>query len=544
MKWPLLTKIVNAMRIRPADPQQTRFLDIGPNNVQVPVNTEIALMVSAVWACGDCIAKSFSASDWNVYGGTKADEYLLPNDRAQYMLNTRWNQEMTAQSAKRALMIAVVFWGNGYAEIIKDGAGRVVELWPIPPDRVELLRDRSANRFFYRVQQDTQGAWVDLDPGDVLHIKGPGVTGLLGDNPIAKAVQSISLAIALDQFSASYFANGTQLGGYLTYQGELDEPRYQRLKEQLETRHRGVKKSFRPAILEGGMSWTAVNSDAERAQLIEAKYQSIEEICRWFGTPPHKIAHLLRATFSNIEHLGLEFVRDTLRPYKIEIEQECDYKIFPARGEQPRHVCIDLDWASQGDFKTRMEAYSVGRGMGVYSANDILRKEGENPIPKSEGGDARFVNSAAILLKDVGKNLTPAAAPAPAAPPTTTEPEEDDEEADDQTPPAPGPDADAVVRQWVFGLLNRLDRRRANRQAELQKHKNKPGDPRMLAEEDAMKQVASMFEEIEAIMTARYPANNNRPGGPMPIVKEAAARVVRGQSVASATDALMKRLKG
>jgi len=90
-----------------------------------------------------------------------------------------------------------------------------VELWPIAPDRVEVKRDPQ-NQLIYRVHND-RGDWVDLDPYNVLHIKGPGITGLIGDNVIAKAVHSIGLAMAAERFGETYFGNNTEIGGVLTH---------------------------------------------------------------------------------------------------------------------------------------------------------------------------------------------------------------------------------------------------------------------------------------------------------------------------------------
>lgn len=180
----------DATQAQPADPQRGGMLQvIHRNYADVRVTPDLAMMVSAVWACIDVIAGAMASSSWNVYAGTRDDgnEYLLPQDATQYILNTRINPEMTAQSGKRAVFISAVGLGNGYAEIVRDMAGRVIELWPIRGDRVEPRRDRPGEPMFYRVYNDMGAGWIDLPARDVLHIRGPGVDGLLGDNPIARA---------------------------------------------------------------------------------------------------------------------------------------------------------------------------------------------------------------------------------------------------------------------------------------------------------------------------------------------------------------------
>lgn len=441
-------EIYDATRVGPASPQNATMF-FGRQDAGVHVTHEIAFMQAAVWACLDVISSALASSDWNVYAGTRGadDKKVIPEDRLQYVLNTRFNPEMTAQAGKRAMGIAAAGYGNGVAEIEWDMAGRMVWLWPLAPDRVELVRN-IYGRLVYRVTQDYQGGFVDLEPEDVFHIRGASLTGLAGDDMVAKAVKTIARSVAVDQFSNSYFANGTQMGGVLEYPNKLDDPTFERLKTQINDKHSGARNAFRTLFLEAGGKFTQFNADADKSQLVDVKNQLIEEVCRWFRVPPHKIAHLLRATNNNIEHQGLEFTRDTLRPWVKEIEQEADFKLFSARGPK-KFVELDVDWAEQGDYGSRMTAYSTARAMGVFSVNDVLRKLGENTI--GAVGDVRTMNGAAVRLEDVGKNMTPAAA-APAVPAPA-----DDAANDDQ--------ADDVAQAWLASVFARIQRRYDNRKA-------------------------------------------------------------------------------
>ena len=431
----------NALRVNPANPQTGTFLFFGNTDGGIHVTHEKAFMLAAVWACIDAVASALASSDWNVYSGLRGDDNKLaiPGDNLQYTLNTRFNPEMTAQAGKRAVSIAAVGYGNGYAEIERDMSRRVVALWPISPDRVEPVRNESG-KFVYRVMQDSVGGAVDIDPVDMFHVRGASLIGSVGDDVIAKAIQTVSRSIAIDQFSGSYFANNAELGTVFTYEGTLSDEKYDQIKKRLSEKHIGSKKAFSPGIFDGG-KWQVnrLPTNAENAQLVEAKNQIVEEVCRWFRVPPHKVAHLNRSTNNNIEHQGLEFSRDTLRPWVKEIEQEADFKLFSARGQQ-KFVEIDVDWASEGDFQSRMQGFSTGINSGVYSINDVLRKLGENTIGSE--GDAHLVQGAMMKLEDVGKNMMPAQDPA---------------------------QDDSVIQAWLTSVYSRIERRRENRSANLKK---------------------------------------------------------------------------
>lgn len=523
---PVIATAWNALKTSRLNPLRGRFITIGRNNAKVRVTPEIAMMVSAIWACIDCVAKAISSSDWNVYSGTRGlnDQAFLPLDGLQYVLNTRFNPEMTAQSGKRAMMIAALGWGNGYAEIVRDMAGRIVELWPLAPDHCWLKRDQATGQLYLEVHNDYGEVIAELDMRDVFHIRGPGITGILGDNTFSKAVQTIAYSVALDQFSAAYFANGAQMGVVLEYPGlgKMDDATYNRLKESWNEKHAGGARAFRTGFLDGGMKLHQITVEAEKAQMVEARYQQIEECCRWFGVPPHKIGHLARATNNNIEHQGLEFSRDTLRPWKVEIEQEGDFKLVPARGAK-RFIVLDIDWAAEGDFKSRMEGFQIGRGMGVYNANDILRKLGENTISKAEGGELRIVNGAAIPLERVGENYPAGAGTPPVQ--TRAPAEDDDEETEDE--------ADDVLEDWVRSVFARIAAMVQNRREAHAAH----ADADRRARVDGLGYIDKALQDVMPILVDRWPDAQRH-------IQLSAVSVVRGTEPAAAAAELIRILKG
>ena len=488
------------LMVAPANPQRGTILQyIGPNYAGVHVTHERAFMEAAIWACIDVISGSIAASDWNVYGGVRgsdAGKQALPDDQLQFLLNVRPNPEMTALSAKRAVMIAAAGYGNGYAEIGWDLAGRCAALWPISPDRVEPMRNEFGE-FVYRCSQDYQGGFVDLDPVDVFHIRGAGITGHRGDDMIAKSLHTVAMAIAVDQFAAAYYANGTNLGGIVTTKGKLDDEPFNRIKDQWNNRGQtgrtGARNAFKTAVLDGGATFTPIDSNAQKADLSNWKDRVIEECCRWFRVPPHKIAHLLRATNNNIEHQGIEFTRDTLRPWKVEIEQEAQYKLISGRGPK-KFVELDLDWAEQGDYLSRMQAFREGLNTAVFSVNDVRRKLGENTIGKD--GDIRIVQGAMIPLARVGESYRVTGTP--------TKPEAPDDPTVPSAEPgtAPRPTSNSTAIAWLASIYARASRRHELRAAD-----SKPmGDAEL--DRYLREQLADMARELFDLGTSRDPVSD------------------------------------
>ena len=393
----------NRARLAQPDPSNSRFsTNVYGSFGDIRVNSDTATQVAAIWACMDVIAGAMSSSNWNVYGGFRdeAKKEARPRDRLQGILNTRFNPEMTAQAGKRALMLNAVGFGTGYCEIQWDGAGRPAALWPILTSNTEPRRDIVTNELFLRVFQDQGGGFVDMDLADLFVVRGPSLGGAVGDNMLSRAIRTVAIALAMEQYTESYFSNHAQLGTVFVYKGGvMDDVNYKRADESLAQRHRGSKKAYTSGLFTGDWDIKTFGSPMDKSLLNELKAANVDDICRWFHVPPHKIAHLVKSTNNNIEHQGLEFSRDTLRPWVQEIQQEADWKLISERGE-PRFVELDVDWTEQGDYKSRMEAYAIARNMGVFNANDVLRKLGENTI--GEDGEIRIVQGANVRLEDVG----------------------------------------------------------------------------------------------------------------------------------------------
>lgn len=359
----------------------------------VTVTQTNALELSVVWACVSMIANPIASCDWNIYemrGEKRVDQ---PNDPLWYILNVRPNPDMTAMGLKESLLFNVLTWGNSYGYIVRDMAQRVKEIWPLLPHRVTPWRDPVSQAIFYDYYEQT-GGHVTLRSDEVFHLHGPGITGLMGDNIVARAAKSMSLAMAQERFASTYFGNNTNIGGFLTYPKTMDDATFNHLRDSWADRYKGPDKAHKPAILEGGMTWTPLTTPIDDAQLVNSRKLQIEDICRWYAVPPHKVQHLDRMTYNNVEHLAIEYVRDALKPWTIRMEQEADYKLFSPRSN--RRTTFDMFWLMQGDFKTRMEGYHIGRRMGVYSINDVLKLEKQNGIGKE--GDGRTIE---INMQDV-----------------------------------------------------------------------------------------------------------------------------------------------
>lgn len=333
------------------------------------------------------------------------------------LLHDAPNAEQTAMAWRETLMDHALTWGNGYSEIIRQG-GRIVGFGrPIHPSRVEVKFDEDL-QLVYDVRshdinivvEGMQGfETIRIPQADMLHIHGLG-SGITGYSVAQLAAESLGLSLAAQQFGATFFGNGTNLSGVLTHPAQLSDTALAHLRDSWTQLYGGPESSNKPAILEEGMTWERIGVPPEDAQFLETREFQVSEVARWFRIPPHKIAHMKEATFSNIEHQAQEYVVDTLTPWAVRWEQELKRKVFMNNSEFfAEHLFTAL---LRGDQQARSNFYRTRFYIGSLSPNDIRELENENPILDEDGtpdpaGDMYYIQNNLATLATIAGTRAP-----------------------------------------------------------------------------------------------------------------------------------------
>ncbi len=371
------------------------------------VNERSSMQMTAVYSCVRILSEAVAGLPLHFYkytdngGKEKAAGHPL-----YFLLHDEPNPEMTSFVFRETLMSHLLIWGNAYAQVIRDGSGRVLSLYPLLPDKMEVDRDEHG-RLFYTYTRNTdenpnfsEYGRVRLKPEDVLHIPGLGFDGLVGYSPIAMAKNAIGMAIACEEYGAKFFANGAQPSGVLEHPGTIKDPA--RVRESWQSTFGGSHNANKVAVLEEGMKYTPISISPEQAQFLETRKFQINEIARIFRVPPHMVGDLEKSSFSNIEQQSLEFVKYTLDPWVSRWEQSMSRSLLTAEEKKEYFVKFNVDGLLRGDYQSRMNGYAVGRQNGWMSANDIRELENLDRIPEELGGDLYLVNGNMMKLEDAG----------------------------------------------------------------------------------------------------------------------------------------------
>ena len=374
------------------------------------VNERSAMQMTAVYACVRILSEAIAGLPLHMYhykddgGKEKAFDHNL-----YHLLHDEPNPEMTSFVFRETLMTHLLLWGNAYAQIIRNGKGEVIALYPLMPNRMTVNRD-SNGMLYYQYQKSNddaptmEGSSVILSPSEVLHVPGLGFDGLVGYSPIAMAKNAIGLSMAAEEYGAKFYANGAAPSGVLEHPGVLKDPA--KVRDSWNAAFGGSSNSHKVAVLEEGLKYTPISISPNEAQFLETRKFQIDEIARIFRVPPHMVGDLEKSSFSNIEQQSLEFVKYTLDPWVVRWEQSLYRALLSSDEKNTYFFKFNLEGLLRGDYQSRMQGYSIGIQNGFMCPNDVRELENLDLIPDELGGNKYMVNGNMVDLANVGAAYT------------------------------------------------------------------------------------------------------------------------------------------
>ncbi|KKK63442.1 hypothetical protein LCGC14_2994230, partial [marine sediment metagenome] len=300
----------------------------------VHITNDTAMAYSAVFNAVEVIAGSVASLPFILYkrlnnGGREP----AVNHPLYSALKFLPNPEMTSYVWREISMSHLLLWGNAYSEIKKFGNRQEVgELWPMNPAKVTVKRNDN-KRIIY-ILDEGAGKKRTLRAEQVLHIPGLGFDGRVGYSVLTLAREAMGLGLGMETFQSRFYGAGTNLGSIFEHPGRLSKQAHENLEKDLAEKYAGLAKSQKAIILEEGMVYKKVGMPLNDAQFLESRISNYWRL-PLFNIPPPKLKDLTHATFSNIEHLQIEFVQDTLRPWLVRWEQEITRKLLD-EGERRR----------------------------------------------------------------------------------------------------------------------------------------------------------------------------------------------------------------
>lgn len=392
---------INLANLR--DPELIRLFGGGrASSAGVTVDEETALSTGTVIQAVRLISETMGMLPLHVNErvGSNREKRRASNHPLYSVLHHRPNPEMTRMEFVSRCVGQMILHGNAFAEIVRDGGGRVRSLWPIPDRLVEIKRDPETMELYYTV--NVAGERKPLRASQMLHVPVFCTEGVRAKGLLHYGKDAIGAMVAAEQSTGDLYANGLQPSAILTHPKTLGDEGKKNVGESIMDRHGGLGNRGRILILEEDMKYTPMGITPKDAELIASRKFSVLEVARHTNIPPHMLMDLERATFSNIEEQGRQLTTYTFGPYCARIEQKMNNVLFDTPEADRFFVEFNVDALLRGNIVARYQAHQIAIQSGIMSRNEVRDLEG---LPPFEGGDAMLVP---LNMAEVGGDTVPA----------------------------------------------------------------------------------------------------------------------------------------
>lgn len=367
------------------------------------VDSDTAFQINAIYSAVSLISDTIAT--------LPVDSYIR-RDGSRFAFRPRpeWVQKPDVDTTKEAfygaIIVSLLLDGNAFVRVYANARGQVVNLNVLNPQQVKIKRNGLG-----RVMFEVQGEDQDLSSEEVIFIPDVVRPGhIRGVSRVEALKTNWGLAIALENYAATFFGSGTQTSGVIEFPGNLSAEQAKNLQEGFDARHRGWGKAHRTAIISGGAKYSPTTVENDKAQFLDSRRLAVEDVARAFNIPPNLLGVQGSFTYASVEQNNQAFVTHTLRPIIQKLETAFTPLLSREQGGATAFIKFNLDGLLRADVNTRMSAYSTGLQAGFLTINDVRRLEDLSPIEDPAAENVRVplanVNIDAADLNAVEKRVT------------------------------------------------------------------------------------------------------------------------------------------
>ena len=351
----------------------------------------MAIAIPAVYACTRVLSETIAAMHLDLYrkqpdgGRERAEDHPL-----QEVVRFRPSSYMTGGEFREYVMTCLCLRGNAYVFIERQG-GRVVALWPLRPDCVQV-DPQPDNSILYRYFDEKRS--VTYSQEELLHLKGLSTDGVVGLSPLSTLRRTLELPATINKYMTTLFRQQARPSGVLKTEHNVTEEAAERLRRDFEGRYGGPGGAGKTIILDGGLTYEQISLTNEDAETLATWKWSLEEIARCFRVPVHLLGHLDRMSFNNVEQLAHEFLTLSLTPWLVRLEARFNLQLL-TEGERAAGYYLEHNTSNllRAGTLERFQAYDIARKAGIMTANEIRGREN---LPRHVDGDSLGGNASGL----------------------------------------------------------------------------------------------------------------------------------------------------
>ncbi len=386
-------------RINPFLAEKKGFLNANFGGMvgRTPVTETTAMGLSAYWAGVRRISESVAMLPIEVFKKSNGKREIVSHP-VEYLLNAEANFESISFDFTQILITSAINHGNGLAIIERDSFGNPTALINVSREICEPMK--YDDEIFWKVEIKLAANKTEtllVADRDIINLRGFGVDPVIGLSAIQIHKQNLGLSLAAQDYGADFYNKGTRIDGYIEYAGTLKPETKDAINQQWSANY-GPNGTRGTAILDAGSKYHRIGLPPADAEFIATRKFQKNEIATILGIPSFMINEMDGSTFSNIEHMGIEFVTYGIGSWIEKIEQEYRRKLLKENEKRTFYFKHNVDRLLRTDVKTKGEYYRLMTDIGAYTINDVLELEDRNSI---DGGDERYVQINRIPIDDI-----------------------------------------------------------------------------------------------------------------------------------------------
>ncbi|MGG4774838.1 phage portal protein [Paenalcaligenes sp. Me52] len=348
------------------------------------VNAKSAMAIPVLQNCVSLLAESIAQLPIELYRRLPDGGREAATDHPLYkILKYRPNPWQTSFEYREFSQMSAGLRGNSYSYIERDGGGVITGLYPMDPDNITVWKGSDLCPYYQIAGSDER-----LPQRYFHHVRWMSFDNYVGASPIALHANAIGYSLALAEYSAKSFVNGTALSGVLERPRESPAIKDQKIVDAItddwQSRFGGSGNKGKVAMLQEGMTFKPLSMSNVDADLIKALTLTGADMARIWKIPLPMLAVMEGATYNNVENLQIQFVIYALLPWIRRHESAMQRDFLRLDEMDELYIEFNIGGLLRGNQEARYKAYAIARQWGWLSVNDIRKLENLPPIP---GGD-------------------------------------------------------------------------------------------------------------------------------------------------------------
>jgi len=335
-------------------------------------NDKTAFGVSAFYNGVDQLSNDIAKLPKSVKRKNGANREDYSEHPVNYLISNEPNSMMTAFDFWKLVVVLTIIKGNAFCEIIKNKVSGKTESF-INLDNADVKVFELDNKLYYTYKGRT------ILSEDMLHYKAFSFDGKIGVSVIAFAAKQLGVILDSQNYQQDLFKDKGIGYGVIESDTAVEKGNKKAIEDGFALKMSSQNK-FKVPMLDDGMKYKSISISPAEAEFLETNKYGVLEVCRWLNIAPHKLKSLDNASFSNIQHQGIEHVQDSLLPWIMRLEQETARKVFTDEEKLTCYIKFNEKMLLRGDMEARKNFYTSLVYSGVMTRNEARALEDMNPI--------------------------------------------------------------------------------------------------------------------------------------------------------------------